>query len=244
MCSISWAWPTDETGVLSILFNRDEQKKRPIALLPRIENINGVKSLMPIDPVGNGTWFAANEQGLVIALLNLYEVELSPQKHLSRGLLVKELSGSKSVSEAVELLKKKTKPGSTSSFAPFSVFIFDREKMSLYFAQWDQQSLVEKRIHKGAENQFFTSSSWNTKAVQEYRTLAYKTQITESDNIVDRRAFHRGFKRDKEEWSVYMSREKTQTVSILELAAGEKSITLNYYDRNSNNSTESSIALL
>lgn len=257
MCSISWEWPTVETDVFSILFNRDEQKERPIALPPEVKNINGVKSLMPVDPVGDGSWFAVNEYGLVITLLNLYEVEILPKKLISRGLLVKELSGCKSAGEAIKLLEEKTNPDSATSFAPFSLFIFDKKKKSMYFAQWDQKSLVEQNIKNGVEHQFFCSSSWNTKEVQIYRNLAYKKYYSEalqskskfndlrvSGDIELRRKFHKGANQNEKKSSVYMTREKTQTVSVIELIVDNKTISLDYYDRSSNTSRKSSIALL
>lgn len=250
MCSISWAWPTDEADVFSVIFNRDEQKKRPIAIPPKAQYINGVKSLMPIDPVGNGSWFAVNEYGIVIALLNLYEVEILSKQHTSRGILVKQLSGCKTLDEAVKLLEEKTNSNSTTSYAPFSLLIFDKKKKCVHFTQWDQKTLVEKELQKGIEHQFFCSSSWNTKEVRIYRDEAYKkhqatlNSLISLENIKSRREFHRGASQDQERSSVYMTREETQTVSVLELIADNKTISLDYYDRSTDTSSDSSIALL
>ena len=67
MCTISWF--VSSQGY-SVFFNRDEAKVRPKARPPQILTLNGVSSIMPIDPQGEGTWCFANEYGLTVALLN------------------------------------------------------------------------------------------------------------------------------------------------------------------------------
>ena len=70
MCTLSW-WRRD--GRLSVRFNRDEQKGRPTALLPR-ERMTGTHPVLsPEDPLGGGTWICVDTRGTVHCLLNNYE---------------------------------------------------------------------------------------------------------------------------------------------------------------------------
>lgn len=92
MCTLSWQI-SDET--LSLVFNRDEQRSRPVARPPETEAIDGVRVLAPQDPEGGGTWIAANEYGMVVCLMNNYRngsrVQ-SDREYRSRGLLVRSLA--------------------------------------------------------------------------------------------------------------------------------------------------------
>jgi hypothetical protein len=57
--------------VLRIACNRDEQVTRAAALPPVVRRLGGgMRTVMPVDPDSDGTWVAANERGVVMALLN------------------------------------------------------------------------------------------------------------------------------------------------------------------------------
>ena len=63
MCTVSWFHT--ELGY-ELFFNRDEQKSRPTALEPRRFKQNNIESLMPIDPLGGGSWIATNNRGSTV----------------------------------------------------------------------------------------------------------------------------------------------------------------------------------
>ncbi|MFN0050443.1 MAG: NRDE family protein [Cytophagales bacterium] len=78
--------------VLNFIFtsNRDESTSREAAILPSQVEISGKKVLIPIDPVGQGSWIALQENGTTVCLLNggfEAHVPNPPYKH-SRGLVV------------------------------------------------------------------------------------------------------------------------------------------------------------
>src|SRR5262249_44773985 len=54
-----------------LAFNRDELRTRPEALPPQWTHHGSRSAVHPIDPVSNGTWIAANDAGLALALLNV-----------------------------------------------------------------------------------------------------------------------------------------------------------------------------
>ena len=73
MCTLTW-W-RGESGELEIFFNRDERKTRPVADPPSRFESDGVSFLSPRDPKGGGTWMTVNEYGIVVCLLNKWELE-------------------------------------------------------------------------------------------------------------------------------------------------------------------------
>ena len=73
MCTLTW-W-RGGNGAFEVYFNRDEKKTRSVAVPPGVHEVRGVRFLAPVDPDGRGTWIVANEQGLVVCLLNRWQEE-------------------------------------------------------------------------------------------------------------------------------------------------------------------------
>ena len=99
MCTATWWQPAD--GGLRFYFNRDERRSRGPASPPGYRRAEGVRYVAPRDSDAGGTWIAANECGLVVALLNGYVEESrgeqppAPQAGwISRGHLVDALAAS------------------------------------------------------------------------------------------------------------------------------------------------------
>lgn len=226
MCSVSWQWGGGEAAQLKLIFNRDEQKSRAIATLPAIHNIDGTKSLMPLDPVGKGTWITTNEYGITIALLNKYE--LLPEKnkdYSSRGLVVKSLSGCGDGAEVEPLLNDILSSG---TYPAFSLLVWDLNAKSEYQFYWDEKELVKMNL----ELPFMTSSSWNTQEVQNYRIQSFLDNIEEGKGSLNE--FMRATTPEYNEWSVFMQRDLTQTVSVSEIVLDSEKTEYAYYDRNTN----------
>src|SRR5262245_39775815 len=85
-----------------LVSNRDERRDRAIALEPRIERLGSRAAIMPIDPVGGGSWIGVNDAGLAIAVLNRYgRTPLATRPSTSRGVIVRQALGCDSVGTAV-----------------------------------------------------------------------------------------------------------------------------------------------
>lgn len=84
MCTASWLIGADG---YDLLFNRDELRTRPVALPPLRGERDGMRYLAPIDPLGGGTWIAANERGLCLFLLNRRPDREPRAPQQSRGLI-------------------------------------------------------------------------------------------------------------------------------------------------------------
>src|SRR5690606_13667857 len=118
MCTVSWY---ADKNSYKVFFNRDECKDRARAVAPEIYTVRSQTSsqshIMPLDPVGGGTWFAVNEFGLVFALLNYYQGRLPKGRLHSRGEIVKQIVSSRSLLEAQTYLQSLN----LQKFPPFSL---------------------------------------------------------------------------------------------------------------------------
>ncbi|MFZ9881058.1 MAG: NRDE family protein, partial [Phycisphaerales bacterium] len=80
-------------------FNRDEQRDRPRGDGVRVCSTGRGTALLPWDPVGCGTWIAATDAGIVLALLNRNEPGLPDGRApgRSRGAIILELLDCRSI---------------------------------------------------------------------------------------------------------------------------------------------------
>ena len=227
MCSISWKWSSSSQSntlpLLSLYFNRDEQKARPQAKPPTLHQKKDTEFLAPVDPLRGGTWIAANEYGLVVAILNDYSVPPSPDKdYASRGHIVTSLATCKDLQEANRTLSNLL---AEENYPAFSVLVFDTNKAGYALHQWNETKL--QRI--ATESPFFTSSSWNSHAVQHQRQQTFVEDVI--TNNVPHEIFHSTTKPGEELSSVYMEREKTKTVSRTHVHVYPDNIVMEYFDR-------------
>jgi len=88
MCTVSFL-PYKEEGYI-LTSNRDEKLTRPSASMPEVTKKKGYQLVFAKDPIGGGTWIAADDRGNSVCLLNgafeRHEPRY-PYKH-SRGLIV------------------------------------------------------------------------------------------------------------------------------------------------------------
>src|SRR5207249_9347888 len=89
MCTISFV-PKSRGFYLAM--NRDEKFTRSTALPPAIIDRAGRRAIFPREPEG-GTWIAANDAGVCLALVNWHRIEREPVRSIaSRGQVVKALA--------------------------------------------------------------------------------------------------------------------------------------------------------
>ena len=209
MCSVSWLIDEDS---YQIYFNRDEQKTRTEALPPKEININGINVLMPIDPVGGGSWISTNELGMSLCLLNNYQASNPNPVILSRGLLLRELAKEASIDDVCNAFLQLELP----QFAPFSLLAFDRSICEpgkhVMALEWNGH---ESTIHPTDSPLF--SSGVDLHNVVNYREAAYQDLVGGTPNQASLLAFHRHHHNEHSHMSVCMHREDAQTVSFTQI---------------------------
>jgi len=117
-----------EPLLLRVAHNRDERLTRAAALPPTVWAAGRRRVLMPIDPESGGTWIAANDAGIVFALLNANPAtslqSMSPGRGStqSRGRIIPSLVESATVSDALARAERIQ----VERYAPFRLLLFDR----------------------------------------------------------------------------------------------------------------------
>src|SRR4051812_17802145 len=102
MCTVSFL-PREHGFCLAM--NRDEKRARVEALPPTIVQLPPRRAVFPREP-GGGTWIAANDTGVCVALINWHRVEREPRgKIMSRGGIVPALAGLTSAGEIAAALR-------------------------------------------------------------------------------------------------------------------------------------------
>ncbi|CAH0539921.1 NRDE family protein [Vibrio marisflavi] len=206
MCSVSWL--TTEDGY-QVLFNRDEQRSRAVALPPQQLDVEGTSVLMPIDPVGMGSWISMNEHGLSLCILNNYQGLVPNGTLISRGQLLKDLSVFNSVSDVSTAFKKVD----LNSYTPFTLLAFDpkltRNNMDVIAFAWDGQT---SSIFPTDSPLF--SSKVDPVNVQVYRQRIYQELTAKEKSISTLIQFHTHHHPEFPHMSTCMSREDAKTVSF------------------------------
>lgn len=211
MCTISWIL---SPGGYQVFFNRDEQRRRPLALRPEIINhSSGIKSLMPIDPKGNGSWVAVNNVGITVALLNFYQGRLPKGRLYSRGQIVKKAAACRSADEVEALIGGLP----MHKYAPFSLLAFERHKpQGPKLIRWDGRSKTVGLGESPLISSGFDFEGVVAKRLEQYKRVAEKGLTTSSLH-----SFHSSHLPEKGAYSVCMHREDAETVSYTQVSVAD-----------------------
>lgn len=221
MCTASWL--LEENGY-HLFFNRDEQKGRAEAELPRkFIAENGTQYLMPVDPVGQGSWIATNEYGLTLCLLNYYQGETPKGELISRGQLVKTFAHHRYSEELVKAFVTLC----FERYAPFTLVIFDSQlnlrKGHVKALQWDGKTLVDSLPLPP-----LISSAVDADSVRSYRREAFNRYNIKEENVQTRLDFHHSHNPHKGHLSACMHRDDAHTVSFTHVYVSSKQTVLKY----------------
>lgn len=224
MCTISWLVSKDG---YKVFFNRDEQRTRAKALPPKIIQENGVNTIMPIDPVGQGTWCVVNEYGVTFALLNYYQGRWPKGYLRSRGQIVRQCASFKKVSEAKEYVKRLEHQ----KFPPFSLLCFCPKKLSTQISmlRWSGKTLEESE-----QLSPLISSAVNYDEVFASRLNIYNEFVgrkTDHERTADDHiALHSSHLPEKSSMSICMHRDEAQTVSFSQVDVTNTEVEFHYSD--------------
>ena len=188
MCTVSFVTTNGKTIITS---NRDEKVIRPSAIEPRNYFINNKSIIFPKDPKAGGTWFAVDESGTILVLLNganeKHKVILPYRK--SRGLIVLDIISSVSPKDFWQEIDLE-------NIEPFTLVLFqdnelfqlqwngnDKETTALDTTKnyvWSSATLYSKDIRENRSNWFYTFLATNPE-VSEQEMLHFH-QYTEAEN--------------------------------------------------------------
>lgn len=218
MCTVSWLPGPD--GYF-LCFNRDERFTRAPAVPPGLRVRDGVQFLAPLDGDAGGTWFAVNEFGLTLGLLNRYRVAgyLPPGQPRSRGLLVLDLISAAGPAEALLRLT----PEILGITQPFTLVAAEPGRPAA-IARWDGASLSSSP--EAGPGFLCTSSSVTEPEVAESRRALFAAGAPHTRESLA--ALHRSHMPERGRRSVCMHRDDAETQSYSEAIVGPRTIGLRH----------------
>lgn len=242
MCTVTWQRPRSAQGLsegpgegpdYSVFFNRDERRTRAPALPPREQLHNGVRYVCPIDGEAGGTWLAASERGLTLALLNYYEAALTFQaaRPISRGLLVLSLIDAADADAVTARLRTEA----LARYHPFILLAFDAATTRSH--RWDGTGLLVSDLTEDAMP--LSTSGYDTERVLAYRrALLRRLRLSREEpgpgpgfDAELLRAFHDAHDPAVASLSVCMTRPDAQTVSFSRVTVRPDRVELRYEPR-------------
>ncbi len=220
MCTVSWVHTGDG---YALLCNRDELDTRLSAAAPRTFEANGVSCVAPTDGDFGGTWISTNEFGVTLALLN--RSGQGSRASRSRGLLVRELAGSRSVADVQDAMRR----APLDSLAGFMLVALEPGSPAALF-EWDGRNQTQL---KNAEHRMpLTSSSFDSEGVESSRRSEFEARVRKAgaastDVLLE---FHQSHGRpaNPSAYSTCMHRPGARTVSFTWVEVSEARVRLFY----------------
>ncbi len=226
MCTISWFF--HDRGY-ELFFNRDESLERESAQTPKVFE-KSLRFIMPIDPLGGGTWLAVNEYGLSCALLNFYQGQLPKGRLLSRGKIVAKLIECSSLAE----IESQFCEFDLQRYTPFSLLVFCRQNGSdtrVPMFRW-----TGKHLERDEQASPLISSAFDFERVALARQKAFvgmKNYLSSTEiatGIGRHRNLHASHIPSASAYSICMHRSDAKTMSFSHVSVDGGLATFRYTD--------------
>ena len=210
--------------VWRVVFNRDEQRSRPLAMPPALHALGTVRALHPVDPQGGGTWIAVTEHGLVLALLNGDDrgapdpPEAPPRK--SRGTIIPALAAT-AARRAADVTVRVLDP---QAYRPFHLVIAD-ERGAIEVTSAGR--VLAAAAPDRSDRLIRTSSSVDPAAVRAWRTALFAPPGTPA-SAEEQDAFHARAEPTRPAFGVAMTRVDACSVSITTVEVFPERVRMTY----------------
>lgn len=221
MCTISFV-PNLRGFYLAM--NRDEKFTRSTALPPAIVDLADHRAIFPREPEG-GTWIAANDDGVCLALINWHRVERQPVRSIaSRGQVVKALAAKSSDEEIAAGLAALP----LRRLRPFRLIAIIPSEQRVTEWRWDLDRLSTRK--HAWESRHWFSSGYNELQAERQRNRICKS--AQNDASAGRlswlRRLHRSHSPKRGPFSICMHRPDAATVSYTEVAVSPRHVAMRY----------------
>lgn len=222
MCTVSFIPSQDAIIITS---NRDEHMDRPKAMAPKNYNINNITITYPKDPKGNGTWFAYNEFGTAVVLLNGANKKHIPKGtyEKSRGLIVLDIIASK---QPLNIWKN----CNLQDIEPFTLVLYHDHK--LYQLRWNDTEKSNVLLDS-TQHHIWSSATLYTSETRNQRQQWFENFIKTTQEIQPQDAiyFHTKTQSHNLENGLLIQRKNgVQTKSITQLIITEEQLTMSHFD--------------
>lgn len=222
MCTVSFV---AENGKIIITSNRDEKVIRPSAIEPKNYSVNNKNIIFPKDSKAGGTWFAVDENGTVLVLLNgakeKHQVELPYSK--SRGLIVLDMIGSLSPKDFWQQIDLE-------NIEPFTLVLFQSNE--LFQLRWNGNK-KETTALDANKNHVWSSATLYSKEIRENRSNWFYTFLESNPAVSEKEMlhFHRYTEQENQENGLVINRnEELKTLSITQSVTEKNKVAVLHWD--------------
>ena len=236
MCTVSFVCANDKVIITS---NRDEKVIRPSAIKPKNYFINNKNIIFPKDPKAGGTWFAVDDSGTILVLLNganeKHKVTLPYRK--SRGLIVLDMISSLSPKDFWQDIN-------LDNIEPFTLVLFqDNELFQLRWNGIDKESIALDTT----KNHVWSSVTLYPKEIRENRADWFHSFL-EANAILSEKEmlhFHRHTEKDNPENGLVINRnDELKTLSITQSVTEMNKVAILHYDLIANKDFETTFIII
>lgn len=221
MCTVSFVATNTKIIITS---NRDEAVLRT-ALPPQTYTINDKQVTFPKDPKAGGTWYATDENGNVLVLLNGADEKHKhrPPYNRSRGLVVLEIIGSSSPILHWDIINLE-------GVEPFTIVLYQDSK--LYQLRWNGSEKNRVDLDT-SEAHIWSSTTLYPKEVREQRAAWFHTFMQNNPTVTEAELFnfHRYTESSNVENGLIINRnDALKTLTITQTVIEHNSLRMNHYD--------------
>lgn len=220
MCTATWL---RDGSTFRLFFNRDESRRRPVALPPAVHLGEGGRYLAPTDSAKGGTWIAAGERGTVLALLNR-SGGTRPLHPGTRGRLIPRWIAAADSFDLVRCIANED----LTDLPPFRLLAFgfdDSAEGRAVIYGWDGRQRERSALESARG--LVASSGLGDAAALASRGAVFQRIASTADA---HRAFHRSHEPERGPYSPCMHHDLARTVSHTELEIGAEGIVMRYFE--------------
>jgi hypothetical protein len=236
MCTLSIVPLRSPSGIgVRLVCNRDESRSRPPAVPPELRHFAARRALLPIDPVGGGTWIATSDAPLALTLMNVYPRALDiaelvararSRRPTSRGTIIPQALAASTLGEALARVQSLD----LGQFEPFRLVVADLEHVAE--AVWAEGRFEVTEAVSLRGPRLFTSSGLGDEVVAgPRRKLFEELFLPDAAWPAVQDVFHRHEWPGREFASVWMTRPEARTVSLTAVEMHPGATRMAYYAR-------------
>jgi hypothetical protein len=221
MCTVSFV-PKHRGFYLAM--NRDEKLTRSAAVPPEAIRCGKRRAIFPHERSG-GTWIAANDAGICLALLNWHKIPGEPAAvALSRGVVVARLASVSSLRDVAGRLSSIP----LQNLRPFRLIVVDQSAKMLIECRWDLRQLRTWR-HAWHLQHWFSSGFDEATAETRRRLICREARNQKSRGTLRwLRRLHRSHRPRPSAFSICMHRSVAATVSYTEIVGQNERMIMRY----------------
>ncbi|WPR72663.1 NRDE family protein [Flavobacterium sp. NG2] len=222
MCTVSFVKTNDKVIITS---NRDESVIRLNAIHPMEYIVNNKKVIYPKDPKAGGTWYAIDENGTVLVLLNGAEEkhEYKPPYRKSRGLIVLDVIGNLSPKQYWDTIE-------LDNIEPFTIVLY--QEGQLYQLRWDGTFKYTNLLDVNKKH-IWASSTLYPKEIRDKRAKLFHAFLDNKEDVseIEMYHFHRYTEADNPENGLVINRNDfLKTLSITQSVLQQNEVKVKHYD--------------